>query len=105
MRRMTLYLLLANLWLMTASLSFAAEKHLPKAGVVPDEATAIKIAEAVLLPLYGEDEMVRQRPLIARFDGKLWTVMGRIRPSSRGNSVIVIIAKKDGRILRIGKSV
>jgi hypothetical protein len=37
----------------------------PNAGFVPDEAAALKIAEAVLTPVYGEAVIRSERPLKA----------------------------------------
>jgi len=34
----------------------------PKDGFVPDAKTAEKIAEAVLIPVYGEEQISRERP-------------------------------------------
>jgi hypothetical protein len=50
-----LTLLCGSLFLLTAT---TAQSYKPKAGFVPDSATAIKIAEAVLTPVYSEEKIV-----------------------------------------------
>src|SRR5262245_52516346 len=48
----------------------------PKAGYVPDEVTAVRIAEAVWIPIYGEAELAAQRPFRAELRGHVWYVSG-----------------------------
>ena len=50
--------------------------HLPEAGCVPDSETAMRIAEAVWIPLYGEDLVKQQSPLQADLTASVWTVRG-----------------------------
>src|SRR5215469_10540523 len=50
----------------------------PARGYVPDAATAVKIAEAVLIPVYGEEKIVSERPFKAKLDGDVWTVEGTL---------------------------
>jgi hypothetical protein len=38
----------------------------PQDGFVPDEKTAIRVGEAVLMPVYGENHVIDQRPLHAK---------------------------------------
>jgi len=46
----------------------------PKNGYVPDEKTAVKIAEAVLTPIYGKDNMRKAEPFQAISRNGVWTV-------------------------------
>jgi hypothetical protein len=71
----------------------------PKQGFVPDETTALKIAEAVLLPVYGEKQIATERPLNATLTGDVWTVHGTIPITSMGGTAIVKISKRTGAIL------
>jgi hypothetical protein len=43
----------------------------PIDGFVPNKATAIRIAEAVLIPVYGEREIESERPFSADLHGKV----------------------------------
>jgi hypothetical protein len=74
---------------------------LPAAGVIPDEATAIKVAEAVLVPIFGEDHLNRERPLHGRLDNGIWTVYGTLPKRTIGGTMLVRMKRKDGQIIEI----
>lgn len=103
--RNTLVLGLLFAFLAAVAFGQSSNSRFPKAGAVPDEATAIKIAEAVLLPVYGEDLINKERPLHARYDKGIWTVYGTLPPHTLGGTVMVRMRKKDGKILEIFHSV
>ena len=71
----------------------------PKDGFVPNEQTAERIAEAVLIPIYGEAEVRSERPFKAILANGIWTVRGTLPPNSLGGTGVVRLAKSDGRIL------
>lgn len=82
----------------------------PKDGYVPDSATAVKIAEAVLIPVYGKKQIESERPFTASLKDDIWTVAGTLRcPDGKGGFrsdcdggvAVVRICRKDGRILYI----
>ncbi len=50
----------------------------PKEGFVPDSTTAVVIAEAVLIPVYGREQIESERPLTAILKGDVWTVSGTL---------------------------
>jgi hypothetical protein len=65
--------------------SVLAQSPQPRNGYVPDEKTAIRIAEAVLSPIYGEDVIVHERPFRATLNGDVWIVTGTLeRPKQPG---------------------
>jgi len=76
--------------------------YLPPNGVVPDEETAIKIAEAIWLPIYG-DKIKDEQPYVARLcgDKKTWFVHGSLPKGMTGGTAEMEINKKDGKILTI----
>lgn len=86
---------------------FAQEKHSykPKDGYVPDASTAIKIAEAVLLPIYGEKVIDEEKPLKAVLKDGVWIVEGTLPclegKRCLGGVAIIEISKDDGRVLRV----
>ena len=70
---------------------------------VPDEKTAVLIAEAVIAPVFGEDTVRGERPFYAVLDKGVWQVDGTLgcEPKCVGGTAHVSIAMKDGRILAI----
>jgi len=85
----------------------AQEKHSykQKDGYVSDAATAIKIAEAVLVPIYGEKVINEEEPLKAELKEGVWIVQGTLHcpegNSCKGGVAVIEISKDDGRILRV----
>lgn len=75
------------------------KSYKPKQGFVPDAVTATRIAEAVLIPIYGESQIASQRPFKATLRGDIWTVSGTLDPNFVGGAAIVRLSKSDGRIL------
>jgi hypothetical protein len=91
-----------------AALSQEGEGYKPKVGYVPDAATAMRIAEAVLIPVYGEKQIKSEQPFNATLKKEVWTVGGTLHCSDGkggittlcdGGVAVVKIAKSDGRIL------
>lgn len=81
----------------------AEDKHnyKPKKGYVPDEKTAIRIAVAVWIPIYGEKQIEEEKPYHANLDNGVWTVMGSLPENSVGGVAEAEIAKDNGCILRV----
>ena len=78
----------------------------PPAGFVPDEVTAVKVAEAIWLPLFGKD-IYESWPFTAKLIGdSVWVVEGTL-PSPRPGYVTIgaiphaEIRKKDCRVLLV----
>ena len=69
-------------------------------GVVPDAKTAIKIANAVLVPIYGEDQIASERPFRADLVEGLWVITGTLHggPFVFGGIAHVKISKSTGQI-------
>ncbi len=88
-------------WCSATMFSEQIHRVKPVAGFVPDEATAIKIAEAVLIPIYGEEQITRERPFQATLNGKTWVVRGTLHGGGFGGVAVAEISKEDGRILRV----
>ena len=79
-----------------------------KEGYVPDSTTAIKIAEAVLVPVYGKKQIDSEQPFTARLKDDVWTVSGTLRcPDGKGGVTtacdggvaVVQISKLDVRVV------
>lgn len=67
---------------------------------VPDEATAIKIAEAIWLPIYG-DKIYNDKPFVAKLSNqKVWIVEGTLH-EAKGGVPHIEIQKKDCKIIKV----
>lgn len=94
------------------AVSFAQSGVRPLSGFVPNEETAVKIAEAVLIPIYGEKKIAEEKPFHASRKGEVWTVTGtlycsdgkggRTTQNCAGGVAMVEISKSDARILSMG---
>jgi len=79
---------------------FANNPNLPRNGVVPDEQTAKRIAEAVWTPVYGEDRVAAQAPLKAELKASIWIVSGS---ASDETALHAFIFKANGGVIAIGE--
>lgn len=72
-----------------------------KDGYVPNEETAIKIAEAVWLPIYGK-EIYKEKPFHATLkNDTIWVVEGTLKKEADGGTVYAEIHKGNGKILKV----
>jgi hypothetical protein len=78
-----------------------SHSYVPREGFVPDAATATRIAEAVLIPIYAARQIQAQQPLSATLRGDAWLVTGQLPAGSAGGVAVVEIAKRDARVLRV----
>ena len=67
-----------------------AKGYLPENGFVPNQATAIKIAEAVLVPIYGQKTIDGEKPFRVSLDDQIWVVKGKeLPPDMLGGTFII----------------
>src|SRR5579862_5832871 len=96
------------------AVTLSAQSSPPPTSVrVPDEATALKIAEPALIKTYGKRQIDYERPLTAKLDGGIWSVYGTLccpdrnghRTCEEGRCLGVVAVLKlrqgDGKILSI----
>jgi hypothetical protein len=67
---------------------------------VPNKETAIKIAEAILYAIYGEN-IYKQKPFIVTLDNEVWMVEGSLPKGMKGGVAYIEIQKKDCKILKV----
>jgi NTF2 fold immunity protein len=84
----------------------AFAQYVPPRGFVPNAETAIAVARAILIPIYGAENIKREEPLVAEERTDRWIVRGTLCPTLPPNSclggvAVVEIAKSDGRIVRV----
>jgi NTF2 fold immunity protein of polymorphic toxin system component len=100
--------LCSSLILAAGGLCQSAPGYKPKTGYVPDSKTAIAVAEAVLIPVYGKEHIENERPFTATLKQDVWTIEGTLNcidakgaktTDCDGGVAVVKISKSDGRIL------
>jgi hypothetical protein len=74
----------------------------PKA-IVSDEETAMRIAEAIWIPIFGQELIVRQKPFRAKLENDVWTVKGSLPEGCTTGAIVARISKYDGAILETGR--
>ncbi|SEO31600.1 NTF2 fold immunity protein [Mucilaginibacter gossypiicola] len=84
--------------LINCSLKYRVKRQEARIPKVPDEKTAIKIAEAVWLPIYGES-IYQERPFTATLNNGVWYVYGCKPDSALGGVAEIKIRKSDCKIL------
>ena len=69
-------------------------------GVIPDAATAAKIAYLYVATVYGESHSVHEQPYQIRLINKqIWTIEGYLSPYALGGTFYICIEKNTGKIL------
>jgi len=74
--------------------------YIPKSGFVPDDITAVKIAIAVWLPIYGNG-IYQKKPYKVKLQNDVWIVEGTLPADTQGGVPYIEIQRKDGKILRV----
>jgi major membrane immunogen (membrane-anchored lipoprotein) len=73
----------------------------PKNGFVPNEKTAISIAVAVWIPLYGAQEIENEKPYKATLKDGVWNVTSTLPQGKYAAMSEADIDQEDGCILRV----
>jgi len=92
--------------------SFAQQSPNPVPVAVPDEATALKIAEKALTRIYGRKVIESERPFAATLTNGIWHVVGTVNCGDQhgaaisapcpGGAAMADIKQSTGRIMRTG---
>jgi len=74
--------------------------YVPPNGFVPDSGTAVRVAVAVWIPIYGASQIRSEQPYVATLKDGVWIVTGTLpRQYNVGGVAMARISKRDGRIL------
>ena|SRR5437763_1610318 len=90
--------------LLLAAFSFGKEPKKQHRDYVPDEKTAVRIGEAVLIAQFGEEQVKAQFPLRASNAYRdVWIVQGSQPgpPQKGGNGLSVMINKHSGCVVSV----
>ncbi len=71
----------------------------PANGFVPDADTAIRIAEAVLVPIYTKAKINSEKPFTGQLRDDVWIVRGHMPAHVLGGVVEAHVSKTTGTIL------
>lgn len=71
----------------------------PKEGFVPDEKTAVRVAEAILFGIYGDDKIAAERPFTANLKDGVWTVEGHLSEGTDGGVARIKMSKRTAEVL------
>ena len=79
--------------------SVFAQAPAPKNGFITDEKTAIRVAEAILAPIYGDQQIAQERPFQAALHGGIWTVEGTLSKGDTGGVAQIRIDQRTGAVV------
>ena len=79
----------------------ARGSYIPGNGFVPDKGTAVRVAEAILVPIYGETQVISERPFSADLRDGVWTVTGHLPDGSNGGVAEIRISKKTCEVISV----
>ena len=82
----------------------SSRAFVPKNGYVPDKETAIAIAYAVALPVYGKKVVDAEKPFRAELEGGEWIVLGTLHGQTDGGTLIVQIEQETGKVSYLNHS-
>ncbi|WP_321439067.1 YbbC/YhhH family protein [uncultured Bacteroides sp.] len=68
--------------------------------IVPNEETAMKIAEVILFSIYGQ-KVYASRPYCIELRNGVWIIEGTLPKGCQGGVPYVEIQKKDGKVLKV----
>ena len=78
------------------------KSYRPKVGVVPNEKTAASIAEAILIPIYGDKQIQSQKPFRVTLHNNIWLIEGALPdPPQPGGNFVLRLSKVNGEVLFI----
>ena len=91
-----------NLFIYFIPTKYFSHNYKPDEGYVATAEIAVKIAEAVLKPIYGDKEIDQEKPLVATLTkDNVWIVTGTMRPDRKGGVAEIRIDKDKGTILGV----
>jgi hypothetical protein len=98
------------LFMLFAAGAFAQQTHDSPSVAVPDQATAVKLAEKALSKIYGRKHIESERPFSAELTQGVWHVAGTLYcKDNRGNVTTGVcvggvamadIRQRDGRVMK-----
>lgn len=72
-----------------------------KTSIIKDSLTIINIVESILFSIYGEDNIINQRPYEIYKIDSYWILTGTLSNGKVGGTFLIIIDSRDCKIIRI----
>ncbi len=69
--------------------------------LISNGSTAIKVAESILFGIYGEDNIVRQRPYETYLIKNYWVITGTLPKGWAGGTFLIIINSINGQVIKL----
>ena len=93
---------LAIIFALGGLLAFQIQQKTPTKNYVPNDSTAKKIAEAILIPIYGKEQIEAEKPFKVKLvNDSIWVVEGTQKEISLGGVFYIEIQKSDCKILKV----
>jgi len=68
--------------------------------VLPNKDVAIKVAEPILFSIYGEKNILKQKPYNVSLRENKWIITGTVH-SEKGGSFLIILDARNSKVLRV----
>ncbi len=82
--------------------AFKVKQRAQNRNYVSNESIAQKVAEVILTPIYGEEQIEAQKPFkVSLINDSIWVVKGTQNEISLGGTFYIEIQKSDCRILKV----
>ena len=69
--------------------------------IISNSKTAVEIAENILFPIYGKDNIIKQRPYDVNFVDGYYIIEGTFPETQIGGNFIIILNAKDGKVIKL----
>jgi hypothetical protein len=70
--------------------------------LIPDEETAINIAEPILFKIYGKSKIIKERPYKIGYTNKYWVIIGSLpKYITKGGTFEIIINSGNAEIINV----
>ena len=69
--------------------------------IIQNEKTAVKVAEAVLFNIYGEENIKNERPYTIGFADNYWILYGYLPSGYHGGVFTIIIDAENGEVVSL----
>ena len=75
--------------------------YFPKEGLIPNASIAFGVAEIILIQIYGERVVEKEKPFSINLENDIWIIEGNLDKDMQGGVIYVEIKKQTGEILKV----